>query len=270
MTGPTSQVFPTHRVATTTLFCIPHAGGGATAYRRWSDALAPVLDVRVLQLAGREARFREPLALTLDDVVADLWRSAEPHLTGRFAIYGHSMGGMLAFELAHEIRRRTGREPVRLFVSASRAPQQRQVTEPLSTLSDDDFIAQITQRYNGMPAAILQDVEFMASILPALRADFGILERYRCPERTQLSCPISAFGGTADAIIEPAGLAGWADQTTGAFSLDMVEGEHFFLQQQRLRLADTILSKLRLDANESDEHLASPGDRGVTHVSTVV
>ena len=251
MTGPSSQVFPSHRLATTTLFCIPHAGGGATAYRRWSDALAPALDVRVLQLAGREARFREPLAQTLDAVVADLWCAAEPHLNDRFAMYGHSMGGVLAFELAHLIRERTGREPVRLFVSASQAPQHRQVRGPLTELDDAGFIAELTRRYNGMPAAILQDADFMASILPAMRADFGILERYQCVDRPLLQCPISAFGGTADEIVAPPSLAGWADQTSGAFSLDMVEGEHFFLQQQRLRLADAILSKLRADDDDA-------------------
>lgn len=251
MTGPSSRVIPSHRVATSTLFCIPHAGGGATAFRRWSDALAPALDVRVLQLAGREARFREPLAQTLDAVVADLWRAAEPHLHGRFALYGHSMGGVLAFELAHLIRERTGREPVRLFVSASQAPQHRQVRGPLTELTDAGFIAELTRRYNGMPAAILQDADFMASLMPALRADFGILERYRCAERALLQCPISAFGGTADAIVAPSSLAGWADQTTGAFSLDMIEGEHFFLQEQRVRLADAILSKLRADDDDA-------------------
>lgn len=246
MAGPTSQVIPSHRVSTTTLLCIPHAGGGATAYRRWAEALAP-LNVRVLQLAGREARFREPLAQTLDDVLADLWRAAQPQLNDRFALYGHSMGGIMAFELAHLIRTRTGREPVRLFVSAARAPQHRQVNEPLSQMTDAEFIAEISQRYNGVPAAILQDADFMASLLPALRADFGILERYRCAERAPLSCPISAFGGTNDDVIAPSSIAGWTDQTTGAFSLDMVEGQHFFLQEQRLRLADAILTKLRAD-----------------------
>lgn len=250
MTGPSSQVFPSHRLATTTLFCIPHAGGGATTYRRWTEALAP-LHVRVLQLPGREARFREPLAQTLEDVVADLWRAAEPHLHGRFALYGHSMGGVLAFELAHEIRTRTGQEPVRLFVSASQAPQHRQVRGPLTELSDAGFVAELTRRYNGMPAAILQDADFMASLLPALRADFGILERYRCADRAPLSCPISAFGGTADEIIAPSSIAGWADQTTGAFSLDMLEGQHFFLQEQRLRLADAIITKLRADDDDA-------------------
>jgi medium-chain acyl-[acyl-carrier-protein] hydrolase len=265
MMGPTDRVIPSHSVATATLFCIPHAGGGATAYRRWTEGLTP-LTVRVLQLPGREGRFREPLVETLEDVIADLWRATEPRLNDRFALHGHSMGGILAFELAHEIRARTGLEPVHLFVSATKAPQHRQVRGHLTELSDADFVADLTRRYNGMPAAILQDADFMASLLPALRADFGILERYRCADRPLLNCPISAFGGTADQAVTLTSMAGWADQTTGGFSLNMVEGEHFFLQEQRLWLADAILAKLRAD----DDGSPAPDQVGVLSVQPVL
>jgi medium-chain acyl-[acyl-carrier-protein] hydrolase len=269
MTGPMSQLTPSHRLATTTLLCIPHAGGGASAYRRWSEALTPV-NVAVLQLPGREGRFREPLAYTLDAVIDDLFRAAEPHLDGRFGIYGHSMGGLMGFELAHAIRARTGREPARLFVSAARSPQHRQLDEPLSDLTDGDFIDEIVRRYKGVPAAILQDADFMASVLPALRADFGILERYRCADRAPLRCPISAFGGSSDDVIVPSSIAGWADQTIGAFNLEMVDGEHFFLQQQRLRIADTILTKLRVETRDGDEGSAPETERECPTVITVI
>jgi surfactin synthase thioesterase subunit len=237
------------------LICIPHAGAGASAYRRWADTLLPSIDVRVVQLAGREARFREPALDNLNAVVADLWNSVKNETDGSFALFGHSFGGLLAFELAHDIRRRTGREPVRLFVSASAAPQARQVRASLRDLPDAEFIAEIAARYGGMPAAILQDAEYLAMVLPALRADFRMLERYRHSTRDQLACPISVFAGADDRIVPAASLEGWADHTAGDFSRDVIDGDHFYLQSQRVALADLIKSKLALDSTSVFERL---------------
>jgi medium-chain acyl-[acyl-carrier-protein] hydrolase len=200
-----------------------------------------------LQLAGREARFRETALDDLDAVVADLWSAVQAETSGPFALFGHSFGSLVAFELAHEIRRRTGREPVHFFVSASPAPQARQVRTPLSDLADAEFVAEIAARYGGMPAAILQDADYLAVILPALRADFRMLERYRCAARDVLACPISVFVGAADSIIPPSSLEGWADHTRAEFSLDVIDGDHFYLQAQRVELAGRIKQKLSLD-----------------------
>jgi surfactin synthase thioesterase subunit len=238
------------------LICIPHAGAGASAYRRWADALLPRIDVRVVQLAGREARFREPALDDINAVVADLWNAVKCETDWPFALFGHSFGGLLAFELAHEIRRRTGREPVRLFVSASAAPQARQVHAALCDRPDAEFIAAIAARYGGMPTAILQDAEYLAMVLPALRADFRMLERYRNSTKDPLACPISVFAGTDDRIVPAASLAGWADHTNGDFSRDAIDGDHFYLQSQRVALADLIKSKLALDSVSDDETLA--------------
>jgi medium-chain acyl-[acyl-carrier-protein] hydrolase len=235
------------------LICIPHAGAGASAYRRWADGLLPSIDVRVIQLAGREARFREPALDDLNAVVADLWNSVKGEIVEPFALFGHSFGGLLAFELAHEIRRRTGREPVRLFVSASAAPQARQVHAPLCDLPDAEFITEIAARYGGMPTAILQDAEYLAMVLPALRADFRMLERYRNSAKDQLACPISVFAGADDRIVPATSLEGWAVHTTGVFSRDVIDGDHFYLQSQRVALADLIKSKLALDRTSDVE-----------------
>jgi medium-chain acyl-[acyl-carrier-protein] hydrolase len=226
------------------LICIPHAGAGASAYRRWADALLPDIDVRVVQLAGR-------------GVVTDLWGAVKDAADGPFALFGHSFGGLLAFELAHEIRRRTGKEPMRLFVSASAAPQARQLHSPLADLPDADFVAEIAVRYGGIPAAILQDADFLAMILPALRADFRMLEQYRCAARNILTCPISVFGGRLDGIVSASSLDGWADHTAGSFSRDVIDGDHFYLQSQRLVLADKIKHKLELDRVSHRERSAN-------------
>ncbi|HVY14527.1 MAG TPA: alpha/beta fold hydrolase [Rhodopila sp.] len=226
------------------LFCIPHAGGGASAYRGWADALAPHVAVQILQLRGRESRFREPPQTELEDVLADLLDVVAPEARHPFALFGHSMGGLLAFELAHRLRRLTGRTPVHLFVSACRAPNRAQIAEPISTLPQPDFVAEVMRRYGGIPAAILADKGFMAAILPAMRADFGILERYQVAERSPLDCPVSVFGGLHDKATPRPALEDWRQHTTGGCSLQMLEGEHFYLQQQRPVLAAKIVSSV--------------------------
>ena len=124
-----------------TLFCIPHAGGGASAYRNWASALGPQIAVRVLQLPGRESRFREPVLTELDTVLADLFRAVAPDTARPFALLGHSMGALLAFELSQMLRNDIGRAPAHLFVSACRAPHCPQIAEPCSTLPQPEFVA---------------------------------------------------------------------------------------------------------------------------------
>ena len=232
--------------ARVTLFCFPHAGGGASAFRNWDSALAPHVAVRVLQLPGRESRFKEPAISNLSSALADLLLSMKRDLTTPFAFFGHSMGALLAFELAHVVRGEIGREPMRLFISACRAPHLEQV-EPCSTLPQDEFVAAVVRRYGGIPAAILADKGFLAAILPAMRADFGILERYRAPERTPLACPISVFGGRDDKTVPLVALEAWREHTRGPYSLEMLAGDHFYLQTQRPLLAQRIQAVLEND-----------------------
>jgi medium-chain acyl-[acyl-carrier-protein] hydrolase len=224
-----------------TLFCIPHAGGGASVFRNWVDALAPLVTVKILQLRGREGRFREPPLTQLEDVLADLYRVVAPHTARPFAFLGHSMGALLAFELSHMLRRGTGRKPVHLFVSACRAPHYSQVDKPCSALPQSEFIAEVVRCYGGIPAAVLADDGFMAAILPAMRADFSILELYHAAERPPLECPISVFGGRHDTATPQSSLEAWGHHTTSGFSLETFEGDHFYLQSQRSALVARIL-----------------------------
>jgi medium-chain acyl-[acyl-carrier-protein] hydrolase len=233
-----------HVVPGVILFCIPHAGGGASAYRQWAAAMAPGVAVKVLQLRGRESRFREPPLTELEDAVADLYQNVLPASTGRFAFLGHSMGALMALELSHKLRRETGRAPVHLFVSACRAPTHPQLAAPCAGLPQAEFVAEVMRRYGGIPAPILADADFMAAILPAMRADFGILERYRAAERPPLDCPISVFGGRDDHATPEATLANWRLQTTGAFTLEMLDGGHFYLQDKRREVAAKIRAAL--------------------------
>jgi medium-chain acyl-[acyl-carrier-protein] hydrolase len=236
-----------------TLFCIPHAGGGASAYRNWANALSPQIAVKVLQLPGREGRFREPVLTELDAVLDDLLRAVVPDTAWPFAFLGHSMGALLAFELSQRLRDDTGREPTHLFVSACRAPHLPQVAEPCSSLPKREFVAAVTRCYGGIPAAILADQDFLDAILPSIRADFAILERYRVPERLPLDCPISAFGGRQDSATPQSTLEAWRKHTTGAFNLEILEGGHFYIQSKQSFMAEKILGALKISCVEAGD-----------------
>jgi medium-chain acyl-[acyl-carrier-protein] hydrolase len=234
-----------HSESARTLFCIPHAGGGTAVYRDWTGDLAPEAIVKRLQLPGRESRFGEPALTTLDAALADLFRAAIPDLSGPFALFGHSMGALLAFELAHKLRESTAQEPVHLFVSACRAPHFPPLPAPYSDLPQKDFIDIIDRRYGGIPSVLLVDDGLMKALLPAIRADFKILERYRASDRQPLNCPISVFGGRDDTATPLSTLEAWREYTTHDFHLSMFDGGHFYLNSQKSLLIDQIRIALR-------------------------
>jgi len=227
-----------------TLFCIPHAGGGSSIYRDWASELAPEVNVKRLQLPGREARFSEPPLTTLDAALADLLRAARPETSRPFALFGHSMGALLAFELAYRLREITARDPVHFFVSACRAPHFPPLPAPCSHLPQKDFIDIIERRYGGIPSAVLADHDMMEALLPAMRADFKILERYRLSDRKPLNCPISVFGGWKDTATPLSALEAWRQYTSCDFNVRMLEEGHFYLQSQKPLLINEIRTAL--------------------------
>jgi medium-chain acyl-[acyl-carrier-protein] hydrolase len=216
------------------LLCVPHAGGGSAAYRLWAKELPAHIDVVIAQLPGRESRISQPALSSVDDIVAEILpalRAEQPALP--LAIFGHSMGALVAFELAHALEQ-AGDAPMHLFVSGSRAPGLRDEGLPvLHTMSDDDLLAEIERRYGGIPAVVREEPELMALLLPALRADITALERYVRRQHTPLACPITAFAGTRDSRARPIEIEAWRRETTASFSSRAFDGDHFFVNPHR-------------------------------------
>lgn len=136
------------------------------------------------------------------------------------------------------------RGPVHLFISAGRAPQFRDRERVAYDLPEAEFMEEL-RRLNGTPAEVLENPELMHLMLPMLRADFEVAETYTYVPEPPLSCPISAYGGTDDKSVSRAELEGWRDHTTGAFSLQMFRGDHFYLQSSESILTGTLISQLR-------------------------
>ena len=238
--------------ATVRLFCLPFGGGGAAIFREWPRDLWPEVEVWHVQLPGREARFREPLLTRMETLVGPLADAMLPQLDRPYAIFGHSMGALIGFDLARRLRRLGAPDPAHLFFSARRAPHLADPRSPLHALPDDDLVAQLTQRYNGMPRAVLESAELLRMFVPVIRADLTLTETYVYTPEEPLVSPISAFGGLEDGAVSRDDLAAWGDLTGSSFTLRMLPGGHFFLQTLRPRLLSAIVADL-------SQSLAEPG-----------
>jgi medium-chain acyl-[acyl-carrier-protein] hydrolase len=214
--------------ATLRLFCFNYAGGAAAFYRDWGEALGERVEVNPVELPGHGTRLGEPPFEQLEPLVDALAAALSPLLPERpFAFFGHSMGALLSFELARSLRRGAEPQPVRLLVSAHRGPQLPDRDEPAYLLDDEELMAKL-RSLGGTPAAALDEPELMRLLLPMVRADFRVCDTYVYRPEPPLACPISAFGGLHDPVVNQAELEGWREQTTAAFRLRMLPGGHFY------------------------------------------
>ena len=241
---PWFQVQPDSR-AHFRLFCFPYAGGSSAIYRPWSRRIHPDIEVVPAVLPGRELRLREPAYTRIEPLVEALTREIFPHLDRPFALFGHSMGAMISFELARRLRSEHGIEPDHLFISGRRAPQLPETDPQIHDLPEREFVAGV-ERLNGTPKEVLEHAELMEMLIPMLRADFSICHTYNYVPGAPLTCSITAIGGTKDETANQAKLEGWCEQTTGRCRIRMLEGDHFFINQQHaaiLRIiAETLLA----------------------------
>ncbi|WP_437335695.1 thioesterase II family protein [Sorangium sp. So ce394] len=224
------------------LFCFPYAGGGSSVYSAWWRELPAHTELCAIKLPGREARLSEPPFDRLTPLVQALATGIERWLERPFAFYGHSLGALVSFELARELRRRGAPLPRHLFLSGRRAPHL-PGPAPLHGLSDPEFLEQI-RRMGGTPDEVLREPELLALFLPTLRADVAVNEVEPFVPERPLDCPISAFGGVDDERASRADLEAWREHTSGAFRVEMFPGGHFFLRSARAPLLRSISALL--------------------------
>jgi myxalamid-type polyketide synthase MxaE and MxaD/epothilone polyketide synthase D len=238
--------------AHTRVFCLPHAGAGASAYRSWANELPPELQLCAIQLPGREHRLAEPPIDDAAALVRELVSGLRPFLDRKFVVFGHSMGALLAFELACQLRRAGLPQPSHLFVAAHRAPHlpfgAGELQEaPVHQLGPREFRAEL-RRLEGTPEAVLANEELMQIAEPVLRADFKLCETYVYEPVDPLDIPISVFGGDSDPKVSALVLQAWREHTRAPLSLRMLPGGHLFLQSARAELVSAILSDLHIDS----------------------
>lgn len=231
------------------LFCFPYAGGSIVTYRTWPADLPSDIEVCAVQLPGRDARLKEPAFTQMQDLIVALAQALQPAMDKPFAFFGHSMGALIAYELARHLRRHRLQQPLHLLVSARPAPNITYTSfdEPgvqLHQLPDDLFIDQLIQRYNAIPQVVLNEPEILRLLLPTVRADFTLLETYRYRSEEPLECPISAFGGISDRLIVEQDIRAWSEHTRGSFKQRMFPGDHFYLRNVQSALLQAVTHDL--------------------------
>ncbi|MFJ9950930.1 thioesterase II family protein [Kitasatospora sp. NPDC091207] len=225
------------------LVCLPYAGGSASFFFPVSRALAPKgIEVLAVQYPGRQTRHQEPGIDNIPDF-ADQIFAALRHLDDKpLALFGHSMGAVLAYEVALRMRRAGLPTPVRLFASGRRAPS-RYRDEKVHTGSDEDVVAEL-KTLSGTSQVMLADPEILAMILPAIRSDYTAVERYRHDPGQELDCPVTVLTGDADPRVSIDEARAWEEHTTGPTELEVLAGGHFFLADRSAQVIEIVARRL--------------------------
>ncbi|MFC4017172.1 thioesterase domain-containing protein [Micromonospora sp. GCM10011542] len=223
------------------LFCLPYAGAGASAFRHWPDRIGPGVEVLPVQLPGRENRISEDPRFR----VADVARAIAERADRPYAIYGHSMGGRVGFEVVRELRRGGLPLPLRLYVGGARAPHVSapSVFDGLSRVDDAELLRRLAAG-GGLPAGLLEHPELVELLMPLLRADFDRVDGYRYESGEPLPVPIVAFSGRSDRAVTHEQSAAWRVHTAAGFTLHELDGGHFFLHDALPELAAVIRADL--------------------------
>ncbi len=210
------------------LFCFPYAGGGAMSFRTWVGKLPGGIEVVPVQAPGREQRLSEAPIKRIDAFVETFLPVVEPFLEGPFAFYGHSVGALVAYQVARALRDRGGPTPRHLLVGASRPPQAPKPPDPIHVLKGDAFLERL-RVLGGTPPQVLESADLMELFTPMLLADFEMSETYGDEPLDPLDAPISAFAGTEDGEVSVERVGTWSEQTNVEFHLTLLPGKHFFL-----------------------------------------
>ncbi|MFE4801135.1 thioesterase II family protein [Streptomyces sp. NPDC056708] len=224
------------------LLCLPHAGGSASFYVPLSKALAPEVDVLAVQYPGRQDRYHEPSVSSVPEL-ADQILEAVRHLDDRpLALFGHSMGAVLGYEIALRLQDVGLPAPVRFFASGRRAPS-RDRDERLHLGTDAQLLAEV-RRLGGPNVELLADPEMRELVMPAIRGDYHAVENYRHAPGRKLTCPVTVLTGDSDPRVSIDEATAWEEHTTGLTELQVFPGGHFFLVDQNKRVSGLLADRL--------------------------
>jgi medium-chain acyl-[acyl-carrier-protein] hydrolase len=225
------------------LFCFPHAGAGSLAYQEWSRLLPSPIQVLPVLPPGRETRFGEPPYTRIEPYIEDLATALAPQLRAPYALFGHSLGALVAFELARRVRTSRLTAPVHLFVSGRIAPQLTEHRRVLHQLPAGDLAREVTA-LGGVPRQVDLSDQRLGYLLAALRADLTVNETYAFRTEPVLGTAVTALGGTADPRVNEGELAAWRAQTSGPFTFRTYRGGHFYVTEHRRALLSLVARTL--------------------------
>jgi len=209
------------------VLCFAHAGGGPAAFARWADELPAEVEVAAVRLAGRDKRIRERPHDRWPELLDDLVAALSPQLTGPFALFGHSVGAMIAYELAARLTA-AGQPPRRLLLAACRAPHVPSYLPAVSDRPEAEFVAEL-RRIGATPAEVLAEERLLALLLPMLRADIALAETWPPAPPQRVTSPLAVIAGDDDPIAPLDAVRSWSSYAAAGFRAHAVPGGHFFM-----------------------------------------
>lgn len=226
------------------LICLPYAGAGAAVYRGWQALLPHWIELITPELPGRGLRQAEPVVQDWSKLIDIVMASVRPRLRAPLALFGHSMGALVAIELAHALR--ASGAPLPLWVGASGcvAPQRRKLDLSWRDCPDETLVAEL-RSLGGTPPEVLGSPDLLDLVLPTVRADFHLCGCYRPVRRPPLDCRLLVLGGVRDPISLPHdNLSAWSQETTGPCRVELIDGDHFFIHENEASVVDLVISSL--------------------------
>ncbi|GAA2094634.1 alpha/beta fold hydrolase [Streptomyces albiaxialis] len=234
--------FPPSGAGELTLYCFPCAGQGASAYRSWQRLLGPEIDVVPVQLPGREGRGTTPPYTDMGALMDGLLPVLQEQLPERFALFGHSMGGTVAFEAACGLEA-AGRAPEQVFVAAQRPPDDPGGELELHDLPHAAFMTMLGL-FGQVSVEMFDDPAAVELAAATLRADFAVAETYEAPPGRMLAAPLTVLPGLADSGVPPAAMRGWKERAGGGFTFRPIPGDHFFVHERTEEVVGLLRSAL--------------------------
>ena len=234
------------------LFCFHYLGGGASAFRKWSDSFPPEIQVCPIQLPGRENRTNEQPFQCIKSLVETLAQVLYPYLDRPFAFYGHSMGALISFELARQLRKQHRLIPIHLFAAAYYAPHATSPFQKISDINKSELIDLLPRLLDTPAELLVKKTELIKALLPTIKADLQIVGKHVYLKEEPLDCPISVFGGLKDKEVSYDDLFAWSQHTQSKFDLQMFPGKHLFLLKHRKLVSQTIIEELIIKLNSTD------------------
>ncbi len=228
------------------LFCFPYAGGSSAIYNKWRQYLDERIELQAVELSGRGRRIYDPLYDSIDEAVDDIFTRISSELDQiPYAFFGHSMGGIIAYELAQKIKAQKQTEPKHVFFAGRGAPHvhDEDEEEHYFHLPEEEFKKKIIE-LGGTPKEFFQYPELLDVLLPMLRSDFKIAETYKSSSEVHpFNYDISVLIGKKEEV-SAAQMHGWREHTKGVCSLHYFEGEHFFINDEAERIVKIVNNTL--------------------------
>lgn len=225
------------------LVCFHHAGGSAASFNSWSRALPDWIEVHKVQLPGRDPAGSQRPHTEVATLIPELRAALAPVLAEPFALYGHSLGALVAFELARTLRAAGGPAPLALFVSGRRAPQAPLAMAALCDLPEEQLVPRLIE-LGGMSPELIRKPEWLRYFIPVMRADLEVSDRYAYTPGAPLECPLFAFKGAHDPIVSDEEFLAWGAQAGGAFEATVLPGRHFLPPEAVALLQAAIVARL--------------------------